>query len=390
MTSSVAIYFRDRFTWLAYFMLAYYAYFQASLGPAIPFLRGELGLSYTIAGLHLSAFAVGMMLAGLLGDRLARRFGRRLIFWAGALGMAVGAILLTAGRQPGTTIGAVLLMGTLGSLLLVMVQATLSDHHGDQRAVALTEANVAAGIAGVLAPLAIGSFAQAGIGWRGAFILPAAIVLLAAMGFRGVPVPEAPDLAVEGRQERSKAGGLLRIFWVYWGVLLLVVSIEWCVIFWGADFLETAVGFPRVTAAALMTVFWVAYVLGRAAGSRLTRSLPAETLLLVAFGLSLAGFPLFWLSPIPPLNVVGLFLVGLGFANLFPLTLAVGVGVAPEHANAASARISLGAGLAILITPLVLGALADGSSIGEAFAIELVLLVAATIGTYLANRLAAG
>lgn len=30
---------RDRFTWLAYIMLGYFAYLQAALGPALPFLR---------------------------------------------------------------------------------------------------------------------------------------------------------------------------------------------------------------------------------------------------------------------------------------------------------------------------------------------------------------
>ena len=131
-------------------MLAYFAYLQASLGPLMPFLRDELSLSYTAAGLHLSAFAAGMIMAGSLGDRLAQRLGRRVLFWGGALGMAAGTLLLVAGRQAAATVGGVLVMGSLGSLLLVVVQATLSDRHGDQRAVALTEANVGAAAAGML------------------------------------------------------------------------------------------------------------------------------------------------------------------------------------------------------------------------------------------------
>jgi MFS family permease len=68
---------RDRFTLLAYFMLGYFAYLQAALGPAVPFLRAELGLSYTIAGLHFSALAIGMILAGLTGAELAARWPER-------------------------------------------------------------------------------------------------------------------------------------------------------------------------------------------------------------------------------------------------------------------------------------------------------------------------
>ncbi|MBZ0306629.1 MAG: hypothetical protein K8I82_11230, partial [Anaerolineae bacterium] len=74
---------RDRFTWMGYLMLAYYAYLQASLGPLMPFLRKEMQLNYTVAGLHFSAFALGMVLAGLTGDRVAERVGRRGLYWAG-------------------------------------------------------------------------------------------------------------------------------------------------------------------------------------------------------------------------------------------------------------------------------------------------------------------
>ena len=53
---------RDRFTWLAYLLLALYGYFINILGPLTPFLKDELGLSYTVSSLHFTAFAAGMLL----------------------------------------------------------------------------------------------------------------------------------------------------------------------------------------------------------------------------------------------------------------------------------------------------------------------------------------
>jgi MFS family permease len=75
---------RDELTWLAFGMLGFYNYLLSGLGPLMPSLREELGLSYTIASLHFSAFAVGMILAGLIGDRVVRRIERRTVFWTGA------------------------------------------------------------------------------------------------------------------------------------------------------------------------------------------------------------------------------------------------------------------------------------------------------------------
>ena len=60
MTSQT--FYRDRFTWLAYILLAFYGYFLNILGPITPFLKDELKLSYTVSSLHFTAFAVGILL----------------------------------------------------------------------------------------------------------------------------------------------------------------------------------------------------------------------------------------------------------------------------------------------------------------------------------------
>src|SRR5918998_357986 len=138
---------RDRLTWLAYVMLAWFAYLQAAPGLVIAHLRDELQLSYSTGGLHVAAFAAGSLLAGVVAARLERVLGRRTVFWSAAVLMGAGAIGLTAGRIAGVTVGSVLLMGVGGGLLLVTIQAALADHHGENRAVALAEANVAASIA---------------------------------------------------------------------------------------------------------------------------------------------------------------------------------------------------------------------------------------------------
>ena len=88
-----------------------------------------------------------------------------------------------------------------------------------------------------------------------------------------------------------------------------------------------------------------------------------------ALALAMAAFPLFWLAPSPPLAVLGLFVAGLGVANLFPLTFSIAIGQSGGLTNQATARISLAVGIAIFAAPLILGALADRFSLQEAYAI---------------------
>ena len=119
---------RDRLTWVAYVVLAWFAYLQAAPGLVIGHLRDELHLSYSIGGLHVAAFAAGAVVAGVISVRLERGLGRRALFWSAAALMGAGAIGLTAGRIAGVTVGSVLVMGFGGGLLLVTIQALSLIH----------------------------------------------------------------------------------------------------------------------------------------------------------------------------------------------------------------------------------------------------------------------
>src|SRR4051812_14218644 len=134
-------------------MLGFYNYLLSGLGPLMPSLREELGLSYSVASLHFSAFAIGMILAGLVGDRIVRHWGRKRVFWTGAAGLVAGAVALTLFHTPILTIGSVLLMGWVGSLVLILIPAILADRHGENRAIAIVEANILSAATGAMAGL---------------------------------------------------------------------------------------------------------------------------------------------------------------------------------------------------------------------------------------------
>jgi MFS family permease len=380
---------RDRFTWLAYGMLAYFAYLQASLGPALPFLRQELNLSYTVAGFHASAMALGMILAGSFADRIARRWGRHLTFWGGGCGMALGAILIGVGTRPVLTIGGAGLMGAIGGLLLIMIQSTLADRYGPRRATALTEANLTASVGAMCVPLLMGLFQVSGIGWQTAMFVAALVWMAAFLRLYRVPIPNdfGREISTPGVQRLTTGAPLPVVYWVFWSVIFCVVAIEWCMAYWGAAFLEQSAGLGRAAASSVMSVFFAAVVAGRLLGSRLTHRFESTTLLLGSLGVAMLGFPLFWLASSVWLTLVGLVVTGFGIANLFPLTLSAATGVAPDQADRASARISLGAGVAILLAPQFLGTLADRIGVHGAYAVVPVLILCAIVATIIARRL---
>lgn len=383
MTSSVFV--RDRFTWLAYFMLAYYAYMQATLGPLVPFLRAELDFNYTISGFYVGAYALGMIIAGLTADRMVLRFGRPWLFWGGGAGMAFGSVLLMIGRDTRFTILSTFIMAVIGSYLLVMIQAALSDHHGEKRSYALTEVNVFAVVGATAAPLLVGLGEAQGWTWRLSPLVGIAAWGLAFIWTRRIPIP-ATRLPRKV-EVTEKPGKLPRAYWGYWLVIVISVSIEWCMIFWASTYMEKVVGLDKAIAATSLSLFTLAQVVGRAAGSGLTRRYPTHNLLLLAGAIVVVGFPLFWLGRTPVVNATGLFLCGLGVANLFPLTLSAASAVGTANPNAASGRMTFGAGLAILVAPQILGTLADQIGIQSAYGLVAPLAIGVIAVTWYANRL---
>jgi fucose permease len=235
-----------------------------------------------------------------------------------------------------------------------------------------------------MAPFLIGTFQRIGLGWRAALWVGVFTWVVMAARFHNNAVPGSQS-AVNPTEERGRA--LPRHFWSYWLVLFLVVSIEWSIVFWGADFLEKNAGLTRTSAATIMSVYFLATVVGRIAGSRLTRLVSVNRLLLLSIVMAIIGFAGFWLGAILFWTLAGLFVTGLGVANLFPLTLSIASSVVqPHQSDTASGRISLGAGLAILIAPQALGGVADVSSIQTAYGAVAVLLLVAFVVTALTNR----
>jgi fucose permease len=171
-------------------------------------------------------------------------------------------------------------------------------------------------------------------------------------------------------------------------VIFFSVSVEWCMVFWASTYMETVVGLSKETAASSVALFTLAQFVGRAAGSRFTRRYSTSSLLLIAGAIVLIGFPLFWLGRTPIVNAVGLFVCGLGVANLFPLTLSLTSTVGVNNPDAASGLTSMGSGLAILLTPQILGIIADQVGIQIAYGIVAPLGIAIIVVTLYANKLA--
>jgi fucose permease len=370
---------RDRLTWIAYVMAAWFAYLQAAPGLVIVHLRDELDLTYSTGGLHIAAFAAGSTVAGVISARLERALGRRALLWSAAALMGAGAIGLTAGRIAAVTVGSVLVMGLGGGLLLATIQAALADHHGELRTVALAEENVAASIAYLMLIGVLSLTAALQVGWRVALLASLAVPVLAWSSNRRLAIDAPPP-------SRLAQGRLPGVFWIAAAMLVCTTAAEWCITAWGATFVEDAAEVSTDTAVALMAGYFGGVLAGRSLGSRLARRHDPARLLALALAVSAVGFAILWPSTGPTQALVGLSLLGIGLGNLFPMAVSVAVALAPERAVLASGRAVMMSSFAVVLAPLTVGTLADATSMKAALGVVPVMLALAALGLTLMRR----
>lgn len=362
---------RGPLTWLAYLLISFFTYLLNIQGNIMPFLQAELELGYAAVSLHPSATAVGMVLAGLTAERVARVLGRGRTLALGGLGASAGAVLLCMAPAAWASIASCLVIGALGALIPCLVPALLAEAHGANRHRALAECGAMTYAFAIMAPLMVGLTTALGLGWRVAMLAGAAVGCLVLLGFRGSSLPAPPPAPAGGGRSLPAA------YWAYWCLLTTTVSIEFCILLWAPAFLERAAGLPQALAAVAAAGFSIAMLLGRLAGSGLVRRIGARSLIRGALIIILLGFIPYWAGGSPLPAVGGLFVLGLGTSLLYPLTVGLAIDAAGERSDVASARFMLAVGIAILSMPAVLGALADRVGLHAAHLVVPVLVLAA-------------
>jgi fucose permease len=155
---------------------------------------------------------------------------------------------------------------------------------------------------------------------------------------------------------------------------------------WVADVLRTHAGVAPGTATAALSASIGGMFIGRLIGGQLVLRYPPTRVLLVALGLSAAGFALFWTATVPWLAFSGLVVCGLGVSLHYPL----GIGLALAHSGGqpdlAAARASYAIGLAFGLAPFVLGAIADRVGPHTAFLLLPVFIALAAVAIVLLDR----
>ncbi|MFE2057046.1 MFS transporter [Streptomyces sp. NPDC059446] len=267
-----------RLPWRALLLLsgAAFATVTTELLPASLLLQLSDGLDITpaTAGGLVGAWALTIAVASVPLARLTARVPRRRLFLVILLLLALAttgtALAPSYGWALAGRITAAAAHGLFWSLLVPTV-ATLVPPARIGRAVSVVLAGPAmASIVGI--PL--GATVGAALGWRVSFAALAALLALAALGIRTLPLPDAPQQAV--RQE-----GRDPALWTVLGVALaggLVITGHFLLYTYIAPLLQQFGGYDNATSGILLFVFGAAGVVGTLGAGSLSDRFPRQAL----------------------------------------------------------------------------------------------------------------
>jgi MFS family permease len=370
-----------RDAWPSYAAIAVVGFLLYAVGAAGPYVRDALDLSNAQVGLHSTAMAIGLTTSGVVVTALARRVGERAVRAGviGGLGLAAAAFGLAPAF--GVSLSAALAIGFGTGTLLGYANATLARPGGRAARTRLARANVWAMVAGFACPLAIAAAVAANLPW-GLGLLPVIVPLaVAALDLGGGPGAQETGPAVG-------AGRLPRGFWIAWGLAAAAMAMEYSFIFWGSTLVGLRTGVDLPSATTLAGLFVGGMLAGRTAqalglGTRGDPRRPA----VAGVALAAVGATGAWASTVPLLSGAAFVVAGIGVGGLYPLAAATALAAAPGRIAVAGPRLTLATGLAMMATPLLLGALTDVAGVLTGW---WVVIVVGAVGLGLAAALPGG
>lgn len=325
---------------------------DGALGVAWPSMRRDFALPVSAFGVLILIMMAGHLVASVGSGPAAARVGSaRLLLWSN---LALAASALGFALAPARW--ALMFAGLGAGLAAGLIDAGLNAYAAARFSPGLiTSLHACFGAGATLGPLLMGRVLEHGRSWRGGFGAIAcalgAMTLALAFARRRLDEPD-PAMTETALPCVPRLAETLRHPGVWLGAVLfcLYTGLEATPGRWAYSLLAEARGMAPERAALAAAAYWGSMSVGRASWGAAARWLAPRVVLRVCLACAPVGALLVWTGSAGPLAVVGLVILGLCFAPVFPLLTAltsdrVGASHAGHAIGLQVAAASLGGGV---------------------------------------------
>ncbi|MBK8881134.1 MAG: MFS transporter [Bacteroidales bacterium] len=373
-----------------------------SAGPMVSLAQGSFNISTTMASLlPLLAYIMYGLLSvpvGLLQDKKGKKFVLNLGLAIALLGLVIPIFSGMYGRmvvdssslmQFYKILAAILLLGAGGSILQVSGNPIMRDiseegHYSKNLSLAQSFITIGSSMGFLIPVIMLKAF---GLDWSILFPLFASIVLISFILFN--------TFKIAGRETEIEHHATFRSCFKLLGNGYVFAMVLGLFIYCGVEICMSAhlpillrekfmISVEKLGLLISWSLFYLPILAGRFFGSLIMSRIAPKRLLLFTVLMALAGV-IFIFNNSFVLTLTGIFLVGFGFANIFPLIFSITIEHMPEHTNELSGlMVSAIAGGAFL--PPVMGMVADVTSIQMAFVVPVLCILYLLFVAIINNR----
>lgn len=356
---------------LKLFFPCYFAFFVNGamvllVGAILPYLIEEAGINYSTAGGFLSAFAIGNLLASFINPVLAAKIGRKATIVSMSALIPVMWLCITFIPPVPVIYVAFVLIGIGRGSVSIINNAVVNDN-SDGKPAALNLLHMTFAVGAFLSPFLTSLYIGAGLGWRAVAYTVIIGSALACIGYVCMKLDyNWPREAVKANAgEETKAFYKNPIFYIMGMLLFLYLGLENCVNGWFVTYFKSMGIMSSAYATNLVSVTWIMVMLGRLLTAKLSAKIDKNKLIF-SYCIATAVF-FFMLIATKNLAVITVAIAGLGFffAGIYPTSVS-SVGTIIKGSNTGMSMFLAMAALGGIITPQLVGVIADGMGMAAA------------------------
>ena len=340
---------------------------DALLGAAWPTMSVEFGVPISYAGIVSIIISVGTIISSLLSDRVTRRFGPGKV--------TAVSVMMTAAALAGFAFSGNYWMLCLWAVPYGLgaggVDAALNNyvalHYASRH---MSWLHCMWGLGASIGPYIMGFALTRNLGWSGGYWIIALLqIVLSGAILLSLPLWKK-NAVVESEEAASKPLSMKQIFSIPGAKEVVIAFFCYCGLeqtagLWASSYLVLKDGLDPERAASLASLFYIGITAGRAVSGFLTYKLGDTDMIrlgevVLAVGVVVMLLPMGYIA-----TMVGLILVGLGCAPIYPSV----IHSTPEHFGAENSQALVGVQMAsayvgCLLLPPLFGVIANHISSG--------------------------
>lgn len=359
-----------------------------TLGAVLPGIVERFGIDKTQAGSLFLLMTFGILAGTLVFGPMVDRYGFKGMLLFGTVLIAIGLEGIAFAPSMGALRIAIAIIGFGGGIINGATNALVADISTEGKHASLNLLGVFFGIGAVGVPFALAMTSEQ---FSSASLI-AGVGALVAIPFLYIAITPFPEPKHAQGFPIAAAGGLLREpLLLLMGIMLFLESgMEIAVGGWTSTFVNEELAVGPQKALMILSLYWLGMMIGRMTLGTVLRNVRPVSVMFGCIAIGFMGTMLLLFTHNVAAGVLGVFMLGVGFAAAFPTVLGF---VGERYAALSGTAFSLVIAIALLggmFLPWLMGVVADRYGMRGSFVIvPVALVILATLLSILSRRMRA-